>query len=179
MGDDEYHPIGHTGSNLTAGGGIGYTVVDSLDTIVIMGLTDEYARARTWVAERLSFDVDGPVSTFETTIRVLGGLLATYHLTDDGMYLEKAQDLAERILPAFDTPAGLPLTLVNLERREGVADPDNRGLVSTAEVSTIQLEFKYLSFLTDEDVYWEKAENVMAQIKKAHIASGLASIFMR
>ena len=144
MGDDEYHPIGRTGSNLTDAGGIGYTVVDSLDTIVIMGLTEEYGRARDWVAERLTFDVDGSVSTFETTIRVLGGLLSVYHLTGDEVYLEKAKDLADRILPAFDTPAGLPLTLINLAQRKGIPDPDNRGLVSTAEVSTIQLEFKYL-----------------------------------
>ena len=74
--------------------------------------------------------------------------------------MEKAKDLADRILPAFDTPAGLPLTLVNLYRRLGVEDPDNKGLVSTAEVSTLQLEFKYLSELLDDDTYWEKVEQV-------------------
>ena len=65
MGADEYHPIGHTGSNLTAAGGIGYTVVDSVDTMAIMGLADEYARTRAWISDQLRFDVDGNVSTFE------------------------------------------------------------------------------------------------------------------
>ena len=112
-------------------------------------------------------------------LMVLGGLLATHHLTGDDMYLDKARDLADRVLPAFDTPAGLPLTLVNLAQRVGVADPENKGMVSTAEVSTLQLEFKYLSALLDEDVYWKKAEQVMHRVRKAHLSTGLASIFMR
>ncbi len=65
MGADEYHPISRNGSNLTEAGGIGYTVVDSLDTILMMGLQDEYARARKWVAEKLTFDKDGDFNTFE------------------------------------------------------------------------------------------------------------------
>ncbi|KZT01183.1 glycoside hydrolase family 47 protein [Laetiporus sulphureus 93-53] len=178
MGDDEYHPIGKSGTNLTEAGGIGYTVVDSIDTMLIMGLDDEYARARQWVAEDLSFERDGSFNTFETTIRVLGGLLSAYHLTGDTMYLERATDLADRITPVFSTPTGLPHSMVNLAHRKGVPDKDNRGLVSTAEVSTLQLEFKYLSYLTDESEYWKKVEKVMEVLKNARIATGLASIFV-
>ncbi|EGN93776.1 glycoside hydrolase family 47 protein [Serpula lacrymans var. lacrymans S7.3] len=179
MGDDEYHPISHQGSNLTKPGGIGYTVVDSIDTMLIMGLPDEYERAKLWVANDMSFDRDAPFSTFETTIRVLGGLLAAYHLSgQDPLYLEKATELGNRILPAFDTESGLPLSLVNLAEMEGVPDKDNSGMISTAEAATLQLEFRYLAFLTDEDIYWEKAERVMAVIKQARMSHGLASIFM-
>lgn len=178
MGDDEYHPIGHKGSNLTAAGGIGYTVVDSLDTMIIMGLEEEYKRAREWIATKLDFEKDADFNTFETTIRVLGGLLSAYNLTGDNLFLEKAQDLAERILPAFDTPSGLPTSMINLARREGVMYSDNPELVSTAEVSTLQLEFRYLAHLTDNEEYWHKAEQVMKVIKDARLATGLASIFM-
>lgn len=181
MGDDEYHPLSHRGSNLTQAGGIGYTVVDSIDTMLIMGLRDEYQRARKWVQDHLSFDRDAKFSTFEarlmtirlgvqcanavfilqTTIRVLGGLLAAYHLSEeDPIFLDKAQELGDRILPVFETPSGLPLSFVNLQRKEGVPDHDNSGFVSTAEAATLQLEFRYLSYLTDEDIYWEKAEEV-------------------
>ncbi|KAG5644119.1 hypothetical protein DXG03_009065 [Asterophora parasitica] len=177
MGDDEYHPISKTGSNLTAAGGIGYTVVDSLDTMQIMGLEDEYARARKWVVDKLSFDRNAKFNTFETTIRVLGGLLSAYHLSGgDALYLERATDLADRMLPVFDTPTGLPTSDVNLGLRKGIADPNN--VVSTAEASTIQLELRYLSHLTDSDEYWDKAENVMKIIKAARLPSGLATIFM-
>ncbi|KAJ7872855.1 glycoside hydrolase [Mycena olivaceomarginata] len=63
--DDEYHPISHRGSNLGSGAGIGYTVVDALDTMLLMGLESEYTRARTWVQEKLSFERPGYFSTFQ------------------------------------------------------------------------------------------------------------------
>ncbi|TRM59358.1 glycoside hydrolase [Schizophyllum amplum] len=148
MGYDEYHPISHTGSNLGGGQGIGYTVVDSIDTMLLMHLDDEYQRARGWIANNLSFDQEGEFSTFETTIR--------------------AVDLADRMLPAFDTKTGLPLPRVNLKLRQGSDDPDNKGL----------LEFKYLAHLTDNDEYWRKAEQVMRVIKDNMIPQAVLPIFM-
>ncbi|KAE9399067.1 seven-hairpin glycosidase [Gymnopus androsaceus JB14] len=62
------------------------------------------------------------------------------------------------MLPFFDTESGLPLPNINLAQRKGVPDPDLPFLVSTAEVSTLQLEFRYLSYLTEEETYWEKVE---------------------
>ncbi|ESK93354.1 glycoside hydrolase family 47 protein [Moniliophthora roreri MCA 2997] len=179
MGADEYHPMSHKGTNLTEAGGIGYTVIDSIDTMLMMGLKDDYGRARTWVENKLSFERDANFNTFETTIRVLGGLLSAYHLSDgDRLFLEKAIDLADRITPAFDTPSGLPLPMVNLAKRRGVPDPELPALVSTAEAATLQLEFRYLSHLTENEEYWDKAENVMRIIKAARMPHGLASIYM-
>lgn len=65
MGADEYHPISHNGSNLTSAGGIGYTIIDTIDTMLIMGLDNEYHRARQWVEKRLDFNKDGNFNTFE------------------------------------------------------------------------------------------------------------------
>ncbi|KAF8481629.1 glycoside hydrolase family 47 protein [Russula ochroleuca] len=179
MGDDEYHPVSHKGSNLTEAGGIGYTVVDSIDSMLLMGLDAEYLRARDWIEHQLSFERDAPFNTFETTIRVLGGLLSAYHHSGgDSLFLKRARELADRMLPVFDTPSGLPHPMVNLQRREGVWAKDDKEFVSTAEASTLQLEFRYLSELTDEDIYWRKAERVMAVLKSARQAPGLASIFM-
>jgi uncharacterized protein YyaL (SSP411 family) len=97
----------------------------------------------------------------QTTIRVLGGLLSAYHHSGgDPLFLRRARDLADRMLPVFDTPSGLPYPAVNLQRREGVWVEENSVLVSTAEASTLQLEFRYLSELTDDDIYWKKAERV-------------------
>jgi uncharacterized protein YyaL (SSP411 family) len=110
---------------------------------------------------------------------VLGGLLSAHHLSgEDELYLSKAVALADRMLPVF-TDSGLPLSMVNLAQRAGVPDMDNNGLVSTAEATTLQLEFRYLSALTDEDVYWRKAERVMALVRKHRIEPGLAPIFMK
>ena len=68
MGADEYHPISRGGSNLTEAGGIGYTVADALDTMLIMGLNEEYQRARSWVADEMSFERDANFSTFEVRL---------------------------------------------------------------------------------------------------------------
>ncbi len=185
MGADAYHPISQNGSNVAATGGIGHTVVDVLDTMLLMGLNAEYRRARDWIEHKLSFDRDADFNTFEvpsltflsflrgvlctwslilvtqTTIRLLGGLLSAHHHSGgDALYLTRARDLADRILPAFDTPSGLPLSMVNLQRRKGVSTKDNGGLVSTAEVSALQLEFRYLAELTDDHGYWKTVERV-------------------
>ena len=65
MGDDEYHPLTKRGSNLTEVGGIGYMVVDVIDTLQLMDLQDEYSRARQWISDNLSFERDGAFSVFE------------------------------------------------------------------------------------------------------------------
>ncbi|KAF8907715.1 glycoside hydrolase family 47 protein [Gymnopilus junonius] len=179
MGNDEYYPLSKRGSNLVDAGGIGYTIVDAIDTIQLMGLQEEYQRAKDWIANNLTFERDGSFNTFETTIRVLGGLLAAYHLSDqDPLFLEKAKDLANRIMPVFDTPSGLPRSLVNLAKKQGFDEPNMPNIVSTAEAATLQLELKYLSFLTGEDEYWDKAEGVMRVIKATSLPSGLAAIYM-
>ncbi|KAI0756187.1 glycoside hydrolase [Daedaleopsis nitida] len=178
MGDDEYHPISREGTNLTAAGGIGFTVIDSIDTLVIMGLREEYQRARKWVETKMTFERDAEFSTFETTIRVLGGLQSAYTLTGDTLYIDRAKDLVERIMHAFDTPSGLPVSLVNLAQRKGVKDPNNKGLVGTAEVATLQLELRYMSFLTGNYDYWVAGERVMRLIRESSLTTGLASVFM-
>ncbi|TFK23715.1 glycoside hydrolase family 47 protein [Coprinopsis marcescibilis] len=179
MGYDNYHPIEKKGTELSKAGGIGYTIVDAIDTMQIMGLADEYKRARDWIAENLTFERDDSFNTFETTIRVLGGLLSAYHLSgNDPVLLEKAKDLGERILPAFQTRSGLPLPMVNLKRRTGVGEEWLKSMVSTAEAATLQLELKYLAHLTDEAEFWYKAERVMDVIKKADPEGGLVPIHM-
>ena len=72
----------------------------------IMNLKDEFKEARDWVENSLSFDIDKDVNLFETTIRVLGGLLSTYHLSSDNVFLEKAKDLGTRLMGSFTSPSG-------------------------------------------------------------------------
>ncbi|KAJ7720168.1 glycoside hydrolase family 47 protein [Mycena metata] len=174
MGSDEYHPISHRGSNLSYSGGIGYTVVDALDTMLLMGLDAEYERAKKWVAQELSFDHSGYFSTFETTIRVLGGLLSAHYLTGDKLYLQHAADLGDRMLGVFDTPSGLPVGSVNL----GGRSHSGGGSFSVAEATTLQLEFRYLAEVTGRTAFWHKAEKVMQVVNKARLPSGLAPIDM-
>lgn len=80
-------------------------------------------------------------------------------------------------MAVFDTPSGLPTSSVNLGKRLGVPDLNNGGRVSTAEATTLQLELKYLSHLTDDDKYWRAAERVM-KVVKGSLKAGLAPIMM-
>ena len=67
MGCDIYNPVSQRGSNLTYAGGIGYMVLDAMDSLILLGLDEEYQRAREWVATRHSFDRDGIYNTFEVS----------------------------------------------------------------------------------------------------------------
>ena len=74
---------------------MGLSILDNLDTLWLMGLDEEYARARSFVHLNLSFAIDAEVNTFETTIRALAGLLSAYALTEDTLFLTRARDLGK------------------------------------------------------------------------------------
>ncbi len=116
-GENELKPLTQKGHSASIFGPskIGATIVDSLDTLYIMGLHDEYQRARDWVAHELNFDtVRAEVSVFETNIRFVGGLLTMFALSGDVMYKDRAYNLAKKLLPAFETPTGIPMALISL-----------------------------------------------------------------
>lgn len=184
----QYQPLTQTGSNLTSLGGVGYTIVDSIDSLFIMNLIPEYQRARDWVRDHLNFDKDAQFNTFETTIRLLGGLLSAHYLSsthsspaiqaDAPLYLNLAVDLGERLLGAFASPTGIPWSGINLATRQGIPDKDNQGVASLAEAASLQLELKYLSHLTGDYVFWKKAEKVTEIIRAQAIHDGIAPIFI-
>jgi len=144
------------------------TPVDGLDTLILMGLKDEADEARELIATKLSFDQDMYVQNFEITIRLLGGLLSAYQLSGDARLLDKAQDLAKRLLPVFDSPTGLPYTHVNLHTGQV------RGRLSNpAETGTLILEFGLLSQLTGQPVYFEKAKRALVETYRRASPQGL------
>ncbi|KAF4074283.1 hypothetical protein AMELA_G00237750 [Ameiurus melas] len=161
-GHDELKPIS---KSYTEWFGLGLTLVDSLDTMWILGLKKEFEEARQWVATHLSFGKNVDVNLFESTIRILGSLLSTYHLTGDALFLEKAKDIGSRLMPAFNTPSKIPYSDVNIG--SGVAHPPRWTSDSTvAEVTSIQLEFRELSRLTGDTKYQDAVMEVMKQVHK-------------
>lgn len=105
--------------------------------------------------------------------------MSIHNLTGDKLYLKHAVDLADRMVPTFDTKSGLPLSSVNLAKSIGIPDQYSPNLISTAEAATLQLEFKYLAELTHNESYWRKVENVMAVINKAKLSNNLVPIYMK
>ncbi|XP_064649601.1 endoplasmic reticulum mannosyl-oligosaccharide 1,2-alpha-mannosidase-like [Lineus longissimus] len=173
-GHDELKPISKSYSTWFD---VGLTLIDSLDTMFIMGLKEEFKEARTWVEQKLSFHNDRDVNLFEITIRVLGGLLSTYHLTGDKLFLEKATDLGNRLLPCFNKRSGVPFSDINLATGMAHAPrwgPDS----STSEVTTIQMEFKDLSHATGNKIYKEAVESVTNHVHMLPKQTGLVPIFI-
>ena len=60
FGQNELKPIsktGHSAGIFGGGASMGASVVDALDTLYIMGLTEEYKKGREWVALSLNFNI--------------------------------------------------------------------------------------------------------------------------
>jgi glycosyl hydrolase family 47 len=146
------------------------TPVDALDTMILMGLNKEADEDRQLIDTHLSFDHDIYVKNFEITIRMLAGLLSSYELTGDKRLLALAEDLGHRLLPAFNSPTGMPYVYVNL-RTGAVRGEDT----NPAEVGTLLLEFGTLSRLTGNPVYYRKARAAMVAVYDRRSPIGLVA----
>ena len=118
FGSDELKPISKTKRNWMSGSGLAATLIDSLDTLKIMGMEDEFQEAVEYAVNKVDFDQNTMVSFFETTIRIVGGFLSAYHLDGerDKRLLNKAKEVADRLLPAFETGSGFPRAQINLKK---------------------------------------------------------------
>ncbi|XBI58196.1 hypothetical protein VPH35_039452 [Triticum aestivum] len=153
-GMDELQPQSKNGVN--SFGGLGATLVDSLDTLYIMGLRDEFQKAR----------------------EVVGGLLSAYDMSGDKVFLEKAKDIADRLLPAWDTTSGIPYNSINLAHGRAHNFGWTNGDSILADSGTEQLEFIALSQRTGDPKYQLKAENVIRQLQKIYPSDGLLPIYI-
>ncbi|KFM81796.1 Endoplasmic reticulum mannosyl-oligosaccharide 1,2-alpha-mannosidase, partial [Stegodyphus mimosarum] len=143
----------------------------------MMGLQKEFNEAKEWVKEKLNFNLNKDVNFFETTIRVMGGLLSAFHLSKDSVFLDKAVDLANRLMPGFRSSSGVPYSDVNLQT--GHAHPPAWGQDSTvSEISTVQLEFRDISRLTGDPKYEMEAFKVSQHLHSLPKKDGLIPMFI-
>ncbi|KAJ2774135.1 hypothetical protein IWQ56_000705, partial [Coemansia nantahalensis] len=148
------------------------TLVDSLDTLAILGDRAGFARAvGNTLAYLPDFNIDSHVQVFEVTIRMLGGLLSAHIIATDegdalGMRLDRdgaytggllrlARDLGYRLLPAFEaSPTGVPFPRTNLKHGFTAGETPT---TCAAGVGTLLLEFGALSRLTNETIFEDVA----------------------
>ncbi|RPD52651.1 seven-hairpin glycosidase [Lentinus tigrinus ALCF2SS1-7] len=137
------------------------TLVDSLDTMLLMGLHDEFREAVPILANMTFALEEGSYAPFfETVIRYLGGLLSAYALSGEPILLARADDLGSMLLPAFNTTHGLPMYAVNTvsgKTRTGWTGSD----ILWAEALSCQMEYKYLAHLTGRKYYFDNVERIM------------------
>ncbi|XP_036414601.1 mannosyl-oligosaccharide 1,2-alpha-mannosidase IA isoform X1 [Colossoma macropomum] len=180
-GKNELRPLTRNGHIGTMFGGLrGATIVDSLDTLYIMGLTEDYQEAKEWVHNNLDLNSNGEASLFEVNIRYVGGLLSAYYLTGDEVFKQKVLELGEKLLPAFSTPTGIPRGVINLGSSGtswswGWA---SAGSSILAEFGTLHLEFVHLSELSGNPIYTEKVTNIRKLLDKIEKPHGLYPNFL-
>lgn len=153
---DELSPVSGGFRNPFAGWGA--TLVDSLDTLWIMGLKTEFEEA-VQAVKKIDFTTSprGDIPLFETTIRYLGGLIAAYDISGQKYetLLKKAVELAEILMGAFDTPNRMPLTYY-FWRPTFASQPHRAGgRVVLAEIGSLSVEFTRLAQLTGEPKYYD------------------------
>ena len=137
------------------------TPVDTLSTLVIMGLDDESKTTTDHIAKNLSFDKDISVSNFEITIRILGGLISAHQSTGDKRLLVNADDLGTRLLPAFKSKTGMPYRFVNLRRPA----PSTAWSRIPAEIGTLLLEWGTLSEAHRRSrIYFDTAQRALVAL---------------
>jgi mannosyl-oligosaccharide alpha-1,2-mannosidase len=148
---------------------LGLTIIEALDTLWVMGLDQEFRDGVDWVKSNLDFEVDGEVSVFETSIRLVGGLLSAWHACGDPVLLAKARDLADRLLPSFAaSPLGIPHRYVNLKTGALRGQETN-----PAETGTFIPEFGFLSRATGDDRYRAAAKRALVSMFERRSKIGL------
>ncbi|CDO68395.1 Glycoside Hydrolase Family 47 protein [Trametes cinnabarina] len=167
---DELRPVSNTFVDNFNGWRL--TLVDSLDTMLIMGLDEEFHKTipiianMTFALKEVGIVIGDYAPFFETVIRYLGGLLSAYAISGEPILLARADDLGAMLLPAFNTSHGLPMYAVNTvsgKTRTGWTG-DN---VLWAEALSCQMEYKYLAHLTGRKEYFDKVERIMDLMNEA------------
>merc|ERR1719162_466204 len=161
------------------------TMLDSLDTLWLMGMEDEFYRARDWVRDHLDFNKSvGYVSVFEVTIRCLGGLLSAYDWSHDEVFLEKAILLGLGLFKAFSDGNVYPNSQVLLGEDSEFSQQKTRERPmkdrtgSLAEVGTLQIEFRFLAKATGMD-FAERVNAIFEELNSTNPENGLYGTLLR
>lgn len=173
FGKDTLLPLNNSCKNDLFGWGA--SIVDGIDTAIIMNLTDIVTQQLQFIS-KIDFTQSTSnnfINGFDSVIRYLGGLLGAYDLLTSsyvpkGTYdqklisalLTQAHTLGNTLKPQFDTASGLPTANINLTTHEGVngqfKDPINNvtyNATNAAIAGTIILEFYRLADLTGDQSF--------------------------
>lgn len=171
---DELAPL--SGRPKQTFGGWAATLIDSLDTLWIMGYEEDFDLA---VAEIYDIDFSQSslttISVFETTIRHLGGMISAYELSDDGRLLRKAEELGHMLLLAFDTPHHMPIPRWRIEDSLKAQEVPQRAL--SAEIGSFGLEFTRLSQLTGDPKWYDAVVRIARIFDKQQYTSRIPGMW--
>ncbi|MEM1134489.1 MAG: glycoside hydrolase family 47 protein, partial [Bacteroidota bacterium] len=153
---------------------LGISPYDAYSTLKVMGF-DEEAKEIEEYALSMDWNKDVYVQVFEVNIRILGGLLAIYEYSKNPAVLTKVQDFADRILPAFNSPTGIPYHSVNLKtgKTAGNKGEGKGDVINVAQAATYLFEFGILSYYTEDPKYYQAAKRATKAIFERKSEIGL------
>ncbi|KZL80615.1 glycosyl hydrolase family 47 [Colletotrichum incanum] len=174
---DELTPVSARGKDTF--GGWAASLVDSLDTLWIMGFHAEF-HAAAEIAAQLDWarTTEKSANIFEMTIRHLGGLLSAYDMSGEAALLEKAKELGDMLYMGFDTPNRIPGFWMNFEDAKkgtqlaGSHDP-------SASPCSLSLEFTHLSQLTGDMKYFDAVNRITRFLERTQYQSKLPGMWPR
>ena len=175
---DEVAPV--SGGWRSSFGGWGATMVDSLDTLLLMGLDSDFEECLPRIAEiDFTTNSEDVLNVFESTIRYIGGLLSAYDLTEKKykILLVKAQELAEVLFTAFDTPNRMPNTRWDWKASAQGAAVEPSQSILLAELGSMTLEFTRLSQLTGEAKYYDAIGRVTNEMEKLQLGTKIPGLW--
>eukprot|EP00892_Ulva_mutabilis_P002753 jgi/Ulvmu1/12479/UM009_0132.1 len=176
-GDDELRPISCRGHQWF---GLGLSMIDSLDTLILAGLAKDVQEVVHWIDEMNPAGAPNVTSnTFECTIRVVGGLLSAAHMLDgDKRLLKPAIEIALRLLVAFNTESGIPYSDVDLQTVTS-RQPSWTAFSSLSEATTLSLEFCHVAKVAAYEAIALPALHVWDVMRKiSGTVHGLAPAFL-
>ncbi|KAI0225904.1 hypothetical protein L0F63_006323, partial [Massospora cicadina] len=150
-------------------GGWGVTLVETLDTLWLMGFKDEFNEAVQVIGNKDFTRGNGTHPFREVTNRILGGLISAYELSNNTMLLKKANQLANLLKSGFSTAAGLPFT--DFDFADGYPTLNRHSTI--ANVASFQLEFVRLSQITGDLSYRDAAISVISTLDRSKPGPGL------
>ena len=137
------------------------TLVDSLDSLWILGLREEFDEAVTAVANiDFSTSTADTISVFETTIRYLGGLLSAYDLSGRKILLEKALQLGEMLYTAFDTPNRMPVPYWDWKNARDDGPQETSPRAVSADIGSLTMEFTRLSQISGDPKFFDAIQRI-------------------
>ncbi|KAL9026032.1 MAG: hypothetical protein Q9196_005245 [Gyalolechia fulgens] len=145
------------------------TLVDSLDSLWMLGMKQEFEEAAEAVGK-----IDFTTSTrnelplFEVTIRYLGGLIGAYDISGSKyrIFLDKAVELADILMGAFDTPNRMPMTYYPWKPTFASQPHRAKTRVVLAEIGSLSLEFTRLAQITEEAKYYDAIARITDEFER-------------
>ncbi|KAH6683103.1 glycoside hydrolase [Halenospora varia] len=175
---DELLPV--SGGSRNNFGSWAATLVDSLDTLWIMGKKDEFEHAVVALGEiDFTKTEQKEINVFKTTTHHLGGLLSAYDLSN-GKYpilLEKALEVGDMLYASFDTPNRLPVVRWDWAKTLDDSGQEAAAGALIAELGSLSLEFTRLSQLTGDPKFYDAIQRIYDIFEKSQAKTRLPGMW--